>query len=92
MTNKAKKMSTEQQIISLASSSNYDGLIQAKNKLVIQRMKLDKFFSMFLDKFEKNMDADDVDTPIWKLYKTKLKEYDSVQRSIKLSDYYLTKG
>lgn len=85
-------MNIEQQIIKLASDSDYEGLASAKGNLLIERMKLDKFFSMFLDKFEKKMDADNVETPIWKLYKTKLKEYDSIQRSIKLSDYYLMRG
>jgi hypothetical protein len=55
-------------------------------------MKLDKFFTMFLDKFEKQMDPDNTNTPIWKLYKTKLKEYDKVSYDIKATDYWLSKG
>ena len=52
---------------------------------------MDKFFSMFLDKFERKMDPDNTDTPIWKLYKQKMKEYGELERSIKSSNYYLTR-
>ena len=66
--------------------------IEQKNHLIVQKMKLDKFFTMFLDKFEKQMDPDNTNTPIWKLYKTKLKEYDKVSYDIKATDYWLSKG
>jgi hypothetical protein len=60
-------------------------------KLIVERMHLDKFFSMFLEKFERKMDPDKTDTPIWKLYKTKLKEYDNISREIKSTEYWLKK-
>jgi len=50
-------------------------LIEKYSDLQVQKMKLDKFFSMFLEKFERQMDPDKTDTPVWKLYKNKLKEY-----------------
>jgi hypothetical protein len=61
------------------------------NTLIIERMHLDKFFSMFLEKFERKMDPDKTDTPIWKLYRTKLKEYDNISREIKSTEYWLKK-
>ena len=64
---------------------------EKRHEYVIQRMKLDRFFSLFLDKFEKQMDPDKTDTPIWKLYKKKLKEYDDVQRNIKAAEYWIHK-
>jgi hypothetical protein len=66
-------------------------LIEKYNSLQIEKMKLDKFFSMFLEKFERKMDADKTDTPIWKLYKTKLKEYDKVSQEIKNTQYWISK-
>jgi hypothetical protein len=60
-------------------------------ELIIERMQLDKFFSMFLEKFERKMDPDKTDTPIWKLYKMKLKEYDNISREIKSTEYWLKK-
>lgn len=79
-------------IITLASDRNYDGIIQVQNTLFVEKMKLDKFFSLFLDKFERKMDPENTDTPIWKLYKAKLKEYADVQQSITTAKYYLTKS
>jgi hypothetical protein len=61
------------------------------NSLQIEKMKLDKFFSMFLEKFERKMDSDKTDTPIWKLYKTKLKEYDKVSQELKNTEYWIKK-
>jgi ubiquitin C-terminal hydrolase len=79
------------QIVSQATDRDFNGIVQTRNTLYVERMRLDKFFTLFLDKFERNMDPDNTNTPIWNLYKTKLKEYDDVQRSIKAADYYLTK-
>lgn len=79
-------------IITLASDRNYDGIIQVQNSLYIEKMKLDKFFSLFLDKFDRKMDPENTDTPIWKLYKAKLKEYADVQQSITTAKYYLTRS
>ena len=67
-------------------------LIEKQNELILQKMKLDKFFSMFLEKFERQMDPDKTDTPVWKLYKSKLKEYENVQREIKATKYWIDKG
>ena len=61
------------------------------NSLQIEKMKLDKFFSMFLEKFERKMDPDNTDTPVWKLYKTKLKEYDKVSQELKHTEYWIKK-
>jgi hypothetical protein len=67
-------------------------LIEKYSDLQVQKMKLDKFFSMFLEKFERKMDPDKTDTSIWKLYKTKLKEYDKINHGIRTAEYWITKG
>jgi hypothetical protein len=61
------------------------------NSLQIEKMKLDKFFSLFLEKFERKMDADKTDTPVWKLYKAKLKEYDKISQELKNTNYWIAK-
>jgi hypothetical protein len=66
-------------------------LTEKYNSLQIQKMKLDKFFSMFLEKFERKMDADKTDTPVWKLYKAKLKEYDKISQELKNTNYWIAK-
>jgi hypothetical protein len=66
-------------------------LIEKYSDLQVQKMKLDKFFSMFLEKFERQMDPDRTDTPVWKLYKTKLKEYEKVDHELKATQYWINK-
>lgn len=61
------------------------------NSLQIEKMKLDKFFSMFLEKFERKMDADKTDTPVWKLYRAKLKEYEKINQELKNTQYWIAK-
>ena len=64
-------------------------LLNLKQDLVIKKMKLDKFFSMYLEKFERKMDPDNTDTQIWKLYKAKLKEYGDIAQQLRNTDYYI---
>ena len=59
--------------------------------LQVQKMKLDKFFSMFLEKFERKMDPDSTDTPVWKIYKNKLKEYEKVSHELRTTQYWISK-
>lgn len=59
--------------------------------LILQKMKLDKFFSMFLDKYGSKMDYEKTNTQVWKLYKSKLKEYDDIQYKIKTTEYWMNK-
>jgi len=66
-------------------------LVEKYSDLQVQKMKLDKFFSMFLEKFEKQMDPDRTDTPVWKLYKNKLKEYEKVDHELKATQYWINK-
>ena len=84
-------MNTLQQLSALAGDRNYAGIRKVQSELFVERMKMDKFFSMFLDKFERKMDPDNTDTPVWKLYKAKLKEYGELERAIKSSNYYMTR-
>lgn len=65
--------------------------VDQRHQLVVEKMKLDKFFSMFLEKFERKMDPDNTNTPVWKLYKQKLKEYDKINHGIKTADYWISK-
>ena len=61
------------------------------SNLLKERMRQDKFFSMFLEKFERKMDHDKADTPIWKLYKKKREHYANIASLIKSAEYQLKK-
>lgn len=71
---------------------NMNELYNKRNTLQLQKMKLDKFFSMFLEKYERKMDPEKPNTPIWKLYKSKLKEYDAIQQEIRNTNYWISKS
>jgi len=66
-------------------------LEKIRTSLIKQRISMDRWFDKYLDMFEKKMNSDEPDTPIWKLYKQKLKEYDKVQHDIKSAEYWISK-
>lgn len=70
---------------------NRDELLKQQKDLIIKKMKLDKFFTMYLDKFSNKMDPSKPNTNIWKLYNDKMKEYSDVDYQLKVLGYYLAK-
>lgn len=66
-------------------------MTEKRENLYIQKMKMDRFFSLYLDKFGSKMDPDKPNTKIWALYKSKLKEYDTLSREIKAIEYWISK-
>jgi hypothetical protein len=66
-------------------------LAKIHTKILGEKMKMDKFFTMYLDKFEKKMDPENTKTPIWDLYKKKYEEYGELDRSLKATEYYMKK-
>lgn len=85
-------MSMENKIVMFASNNDYAAIECLKQDMQVEKMKMDKFFTMFLDKFEKKMNPDITNTKVWDLYKAKMKEYENISRAIKLTDYYLKRG
>ena len=66
--------------------------VEKKQQLVIERMKMDRFFSLFLDKFERKMDPENTNTPIWKLYKKESERYNRVCQEIRNMEYWIKKN
>ena len=60
-------------------------------ELTIKKMKLDKFFSMFLEKYSHKMDPTNPTGPIWSLYKTKCEEYNKIAQQIRNEEYWIQK-
>lgn len=59
---------------------------------IVEKMKLDKYFSQFLDENEEEMNqSENFDSASWQTYREKLKEYDAIERLVTHSKYYLTK-
>ena len=65
-------------------------LVNVRQKFVIDKMELDKFFSDFLS--ENELDHDIPDTPEWLTYKSKLNEYRDLSSLIKWSEYYIQRN
>lgn len=78
-------------IVAASSMGDVNQIQEIYVSLLNDKMKLDKFFSMYLDKFGNKMDPDKTDTNIWKLYKTKSKEYSELNHAITTANYYLNK-
>jgi hypothetical protein len=70
-------------------SASTPRLHEMKSQLLVARMRMDKFFSLFLDNAE--LTEDDASSE-WKVYKEMLKDYDQVNHLIKTTDYYINKN
>jgi len=66
-----------------------ESLDKMMDTLTREKAILNTFMSKFLDKFERKMNSDKVDTPIWDLYKTKMREYNQIDGLIRSAQYYL---
>jgi hypothetical protein len=62
------------------------------NQLCAERMKMDRFFTMFLDKFGSKMDPEKPNTPQWKLYRKKHEEYGKLSQEIRNVEYWIKKN
>ena len=73
------------------SSYSVQELEDLRDKKIIEKMKLDKFFSMFLDAYGAALDSENIDNthPLWKLYREKLKEYDQVETTINRTKFHI---
>jgi hypothetical protein len=75
----------------IVSTDDVQELLGIKNQMFVEKMKLDKFFSMFLENFDRKIYPNESDTPILKLYNIKLKEYSDIDKCIKAATYYANK-
>lgn len=74
-------------------SDNSESLYTLYNEYIVQKMKLDKYFSEFLEENEKEMNESiNFDSPAWITYRKKLKEYDEVDKFIARTRYHLNKN
>ncbi len=68
-------------------------LYEIYNAFVVEKMKMDKYFSVFLDEHEHEMNlSENYDSPAWQTYKQKMKDYDVIERFVNQSRYYLNKN
>lgn len=62
------------------------------NSVMLEKAKLDRWFSKFLDEHGKSLDQDEsYSNESWKEYKKMLKIYDEVDRRARVAYYNVTK-
>jgi hypothetical protein len=66
-------------------------LEKIRASLIRERTVMDRWFDKFLDMFERKMSTEDLETPIWKLYRTKTKEYSELNGIITTANAYINK-
>lgn len=69
------------------AEASREQLVGYLNDLQVAKMKMDKFFSIFLDKAK--FDEDNTQTPEWITYREMLKEYGHLNDLIKSTNYRL---
>lgn len=70
-----------------AAAGDRNQLSSYRQLLVVDRMKMDKFFSVFLE--NETMSEEDITTPAWFTYKEMSKSYNNVNTLINTIDYYI---
>jgi len=78
-------MITYTEIVKAPSSRLYE----IHQQLTLDRMKMDKDFSIFLDTHE--LSEVDVKTPSWDQYKHMLTEYQNIRTMLFTAEYYIKK-
>jgi len=59
--------------------------------LIKQRKLMDRWFDKYLDMFDRKMNPEETDTPVWKLYKAKSREYSELNEVITTANAYINK-
>jgi len=59
--------------------------------LIKQRKVMDRWFDKYLDMFDRKMNPEETDTPVWKLYKSKSREYSELNEVITTANAYINK-
>jgi hypothetical protein len=79
----------KQKLNGFIASRDINGIKEVQDVLVSERMRMDKFFSDFLGNTPiYGMEPDKTDTPRWRIYKSNLKEYDSISSLLSTCSYY----
>lgn len=86
-----KKHEIENKMLELSFNRDVAGLTNLVSDLNQQIRKMDAWFDLFLDKFDRKLDTSKTDTPIWKMYNKKFTEYEDLKQTIKRVSYYREK-
>lgn len=68
---------------------NSESLYSMYIDLINRQTQLNKWFDLFLDKFNEKLENENRFSPVWNLYHHKLEEYQDLSRSINTVEFYL---
>lgn len=89
LTTKVNDMTTAHMLSDAHHYHDRSALEKMQQELIREKVILGAFMTKFLDKFERKMNPDKVDTPVWDLYHAKMREYNRIDGLIKCAQYYL---
>ena len=89
LTEKVNKVTTAHMLSDAYRYHDRKQLESMQQELIREKVLLGAFMTRFLDKFERKMNPDKPDTPIWDLYHAKMREYNRIDGLIKSAQYYL---
>lgn len=65
-------------------------LLEVEQQLIVDKMKLDKFFSVFL--YNTDLDESDLGSDDWTTYKEMMKEYERVDHLLATTKYHINQS
>lgn len=81
--------SIESQIVTAHDLQDLQTINDIYIELCNTKIKMDRWFDKFLDKFSEDLDRVDRNNPIKKLYHTKFNEYSDISRAMKVAENYM---
>ena len=81
--------SMESKIVVAAALHDQDTIRDIYIELSNDKMKMDRWFDKFLDRFSDDLDKIDRNDPIKKLYNSKFDEYSKVSRTLRVAEIYM---
>lgn len=88
-------MLSKQEYLEKFSLCSMDRDIESLEKIRLSLLKertiLDRWFDKYLEMFERKMNGENTDTPVWHLYKKKSNEYSELNGIITTADAYIKK-
>ena len=81
--------SMESKIVVAAALHDQDAIRDIYIELSNAKMKMDRWFDKFLDRFSDDLDKIDRNDPIKKLYNSKFDEYSKVSRTLRVAEIYM---
>ena len=79
----------ESRIVTAAALHDQQTIHDIYVELSNTKLKMDRWFDKFLDRFNEDLEKIDRNDPIKKLYNSKFDEYSNISRTIRIAETYM---